>query len=203
MKRILLGLLSVLFACTIAQAAPTTEKISNNKTSTNASHSKTAEAAAADNSEQVKTTALLNFAQQVCLKIYNYDYKSYEFVFREAKVYFSEEGWNAFVKALNSSKNLEYVKEHKITVSANLLSDHDPHLLNQQLNTRIKSWNVAVPIHVHLIDEHQLEADQYLMVNMTLVANDKDPNGNGFSVTQIVAKEDSNLSPVLQKSGTN
>jgi hypothetical protein len=121
-------------------------------------------ALSAKNSNAQENEEIINTSKKAVLSVYSYDFKNYDKQLAKAKPYFSKEGWNEFITALQISSNIDGVKSKKLVVSASLrgeiiLTEHiadnigwDWSLL-ANLNSPIysySSWRLYVPITVTL-----------------------------------------------------
>jgi len=90
---------------------------------------------------------LMDFTASAVLAVYNFDYEHYrETLSREASPYFTVDGWNGVVTAIEKTRNLDEIKANSMVVSAKPL--FSPAMRNSALVGDHLAWNIWLPIHV-------------------------------------------------------
>lgn len=94
----------------------------------------------------LSTSALLQWATQAAVAAYTYNYVNYRKELQAASEFFTPEGWQSFLEALDKSKNLTTVIERKLVVSA--IVTGAPVILEQGVRNGRYTWRVQMPITV-------------------------------------------------------
>lgn len=114
--------------------------------------------------------------------IYKYDYQNYSQVLMDSRKYFTPLGYDSYVKALEASKNLEAVRDKKLTVSA---SPQGPATLTQEgVVNGIYTWQIQLPIMVKYTGVIQT-IDQNLNVKVEVVRVKTSKNPKGIAIHSI------------------
>ena len=96
---------------------------------------------------------LLDWATDTLTIIYSYDYANIDQVLAFSKRYFTEPGFNAYIKALEDSKNIQAIKDKKFIVSA--VAKGPAVLLKEGVVNNIYTWSVKVPMAVTYANDAQ------------------------------------------------
>ncbi len=98
----------------------------------------------------LQNNELLTWAMEAAIEAYNMNYVNYRYAIQKARNYFTPDGYELYLKALNESRNLEAVKRKKMIVFAKIngqpqiLEDTDT---NPDLNVDGKfAWQVQIPV---------------------------------------------------------
>jgi intracellular multiplication protein IcmL len=92
----------------------------------------------------LSSAALLQWANMAAISVYTYDFVSYRQALQAASDYFTPEGWQNFMQALQSSNNLNAVLAKKLVVSA--VATGAPVILQQGLLFGTYTWRVQLPV---------------------------------------------------------
>ncbi len=135
---------------------------------------------------EVNPSTIIDLAKKVSISAFTYRFDNTGEYLDKTEKLFTQEGWKEFEKALYASKNLDIVKQEKLSVTAML--DGQAALVKQEAVTGGgKLWRVIVPIKVTYASEsHQVK--QRLEINLGIVSVSSKENDAGFAVTQFVAK---------------
>jgi hypothetical protein len=89
-----------------------------------------------------------NFVAQGVKSLYRLDYIHYKEELSETfDAYFTKEGWMNYLKGLNDTGTLEFIKENKVVVSLNILSS--PVITKKELSPQgIYTWEVSIKAQV-------------------------------------------------------
>jgi len=89
-------------------------------------------------------SAVLQWANQAAIAAFTYNFVNYRTELQSASGFFTADGWNQFLNALQRSNNLDAVKAKKLVVSA--VATRAPVILQKgALNDRY-SWRVQMPL---------------------------------------------------------
>lgn len=92
----------------------------------------------------LSTAALLQWANTAAIAVYTFNFVNYRQALQAAAEYFTPEGWQGFMSALQSSNNLNAVLEKKLIVSA--VATGAPVVLEQGLILGTYTWRVQMPL---------------------------------------------------------
>lgn len=142
------------------------------------------------------TPEVLNWATRAAVDTFTYNYQDYDQRFLAIADYFSPHGWQEYMRVLQSSGNLQMVKDREIAVRAEQTGKAK--VVAQDVEKNRFTWKVEVPIKVTYQGSGG-EASQVLNVDMlvTRVKNDVRPNGIG--ITQFVAMIDQKATNALKR----
>lgn len=93
----------------------------------------------------VKNDQVLSFTTQAAIATTSFDFLNYEANLSDAKTYFTTDGFNSFLNALNSSGNLDRVKEQDLVAKG--IVTGVPTIVQQGVIFGHRySWKVEVPM---------------------------------------------------------
>lgn len=133
----------------------------------------------------VTEAGLLNWVADSVREIYSYDFVHWREQLQAVRGLFVDEAaFEAYVKALVSSGNLDAVRSRRYVVSAVL--DEPPNILNSgMLNGRF-SWQLEVPVRVRYESANE-DTSQELLVKVLVQRVSQVQNARGLGISQIVA----------------
>lgn len=135
------------------------------------------------NQPNMKTEAVMSWAEEAVKAVYSYDFRNYKKQIQDTQKYFTNSGWKAFTEALNKSNNLQIVENKKLVASAVTTK---PTLIEEGVKKGRYTWKVQMPITASYENESKL-IKQNLIVTL-LIARTNTPEGVGIShfIAQIV-----------------
>ncbi len=89
-------------------------------------------------------SAVLQWANQAAIASYTYNFVNYRQELEAASGFFTEEGWNQFITALQDSGMLKTVRQKKLIVSA--VATRAPIILQKGPLDGRYSWRIQMPI---------------------------------------------------------
>jgi len=89
-------------------------------------------------------SALLQWANTAAIAAYTYDFVNYRQALQAASEYFTPDGWNSFMAALDTSGSLQNVINKKLIVSA--VATGAPVVVQQGLLEGRYTWKVQMPM---------------------------------------------------------
>jgi intracellular multiplication protein IcmL len=108
--------------------------------------------------------ALLQWANTAATAAYNYDFVNYREALQEASAYFTPDGWNSFMQALNESGSLQNVIDKKLMVTA--VATGAPVIVDQGVLDGTYTWKVQMPM---LINYQSASQNQQHSVTVTML----------------------------------
>jgi len=88
--------------------------------------------------------AVLQWANIAAISALTYDFVNYETQLKNASQFFTAEGWDMYMKALNSSNNLQEVVAKKLIV--NVVAIKPPIILQKGYLNGSYSWRIQIPV---------------------------------------------------------
>ncbi|KTD75545.1 type IVB secretion system apparatus protein IcmL/DotI [Legionella waltersii] len=89
-------------------------------------------------------SAVLQWANQAAIAAFTYNFVNYRDELQSASGFFTADGWDQFLGALQQSNNLDAVKAKKLVVSA--VATRAPIILQKGVLNGQYSWRVQMPI---------------------------------------------------------
>lgn len=129
---------------------------------------------------------LLNWVARAAVAPYNFDYVHYrDTLSREARPFFTTEGWNNVVTSMKERKNIEEVVRSSMVAEAAI--DRPPTLVNGGVKDGILQWAFEVPIAAAFRNTTE-RRDQRLLVKMTVIRTAPLFHPAGVAVDSYIAK---------------
>jgi intracellular multiplication protein IcmL len=125
-------------------------------------------------------SAVLQWANQAAIAAFTYNFVNYRSELQASSGFFTSEGWDQFLTALQQSNNLDAVKAKKLIVSA--VATRAPIILQKGLLNGTYAWRVQMPILVtyQSASEFSQQNDVVTML-ITRVSTLNSPRGIGIS----------------------
>lgn len=133
----------------------------------------------------LSTEALLNWASQVAMGTYTYNFANYRQKLQQQEVNFTSDAWQQFLSQQKISGNIEAVEQRKINVSA--VASGAPVIVNQGMLNGRYAWKVQVPLLVSFVSASEPYQRNYL-VTMVIVRISTVDNQNGVAVAQFIVE---------------
>lgn len=89
-------------------------------------------------------SAVLQWANQAAIAAFTYNFVNYRSELQASSGFFTAEGWDQFLNALQQSNNLEAVKAKKLIVSA--VATRAPVILQKGILNGRFAWRVQMPV---------------------------------------------------------
>lgn len=128
-------------------------------------------------------SAIAQWANQAAIASFTYNFVNYRAELESASEFFTAEGWQTFMQALESSNNLAAVQTKKLIVSA--VATGAPVILQKgELNGRY-SWRVQMPLLATYQSASQFTQSNYV-VTMLIQRVSTLNNPRGIGISQII-----------------
>ncbi len=121
-----------------------------------------------------------HWSRKAILSVFTYNYKNYQKTFESSSHYFTESGWQSFMKALKESHNLEAVTANKMTVTAVVTGRP---LIKRSLVKNNCVWNIQIPLEVIFKGEDKVRHPQQLIANILATSAN---NSEGMAINELV-----------------
>jgi len=125
-------------------------------------------------------SAVLQWANQAAIAAFTYNFVNYRDELQASSGFFTAEGWDQFLTALQQSNNLDAVKAKKLIVSA--VATRAPIILQKGILNGNYSWRVQMPILVTYQSASEFtQQNNVVTMLVTRVSTLNSPRGIGIS----------------------
>lgn len=125
-------------------------------------------------------SAVLQWANQAAIAAFTYNFVNYRDELQASSGFFTAEGWDQFLSALQQSNNLDAVKTKKLIVSA--VATRAPIILQKGVLNGSYSWRVQMPILVTYQSASEFtQQNNVVTMLITRVSTLNSPRGIGIS----------------------
>ncbi|HAU1154399.1 TPA: type IV secretion protein DotI [Legionella pneumophila] len=125
-------------------------------------------------------SAVLQWANQAAIAAFTYNFVNYRDELQASSGFFTAEGWDQFLGALEQSNNLDAVKAKKLVVSA--VATRAPIILQKGVLNGRYSWRVQMPILVTYQSASEFtQQSNVVTMLITRVSTLNSPRGIGIS----------------------
>ena len=125
-------------------------------------------------------SAVLQWANQAAIAAFTYNFVNYREELQASSGFFTADGWEQFLTALDQSNNLDAVKSKKLIVSA--VATRAPVILQKGILNGRFSWRVQMPILVTYQSASAFTQNNYVVTMLiTRVSTLNSPRGIGIS----------------------
>lgn len=125
-------------------------------------------------------SAVLQWANQAAIASFTYNFVNYRDELQASSGFFTAEGWDQFLNALQQSNNLDAVKAKKLIVSA--VATRAPIILQKGILNGSFSWRVQMPILVTYQSASEFtQQNNVVTMLITRVSTLNSPRGIGIS----------------------
>ncbi|HAU1133904.1 TPA: type IV secretion protein DotI [Legionella pneumophila] len=125
-------------------------------------------------------SAVLQWANQAAIAAFTYNFVNYRDELQASSGFFTAEGWDQFLGALEQSNNLDAVKAKKLVVSA--VATRAPIILQKGVLNGRYSWRVQMPILVTYQSASEFtQQNNVATMLITRVSTLNSPRGIGIS----------------------
>ncbi|HAU1167030.1 TPA: type IV secretion protein DotI [Legionella pneumophila] len=124
-------------------------------------------------------SAVLQWANQAAIAAFTYNFVNYRDELQASSGFFTAEGWDQFLGALEQSNNLDAVKAKKLVVSA--VATRAPIILQKGVLNGRYSWRVQMPILVTYQSASEFtQQNNVVTMLITRVSTLNSPRGIGI-----------------------
>jgi intracellular multiplication protein IcmL len=125
-------------------------------------------------------SAVLQWANQAAIAAFTYNFVNYRDELQSSSGFFTADGWQQFLTALQQSNNLDAVKAKKLIVSA--VATRAPIILQKGLLNGKYSWRVQMPLLVTYQSASEFsQQNNVVTMLITRVSTLNSPRGIGIS----------------------
>lgn len=136
----------------------------------------------------LQTNTLLQWATTAATSAYNFNFVNYKQALQEVGQYFTQPGYESFLKALKASNNLEAVKVKKLVVSA--VPTGTPVILKKGVikSTNQFGWEVQMPMLISYQSANDL-LKQDILVTLLIVRISTLESPDGVGIERFIVEE--------------
>ncbi|HRD69089.1 MAG: type IVB secretion system apparatus protein IcmL/DotI [Legionella sp.] len=125
-------------------------------------------------------SAVLQWANQAAIASFTYNFVNFRDELQASSGFFTAEGWDQFLTALQQSNNLDAVKAKKLIVSA--VATRAPIILQKGILNGVYSWRVQMPILVTYQSASEFtQQNNVVTMLITRVSTLNSPRGIGIA----------------------
>lgn len=125
-------------------------------------------------------SAVLQWANQAAIAAFTYNFVNYRTELQASSGFFTADGWDQFLTALQQSNNLDAVKAKKLIVSA--VATRAPIILQKGILNGRYAWRVQMPILVTYQSASEFsQQNNVVTMLITRVSTLNSPRGIGIS----------------------
>ncbi len=125
-------------------------------------------------------SAVLQWANQAAIAAFTYNFVNYRDELQASSGFFTAEGWDQFLGALQSSNNLDAVKAKKLIVSS--VATRAPIILQKGILNGNYSWRIQMPILVTYQSASEFtQQNNVVTMLVTRVSTLNSPRGIGIA----------------------
>lgn len=125
-------------------------------------------------------SAVLQWANQAAIAAFTYNFVNYRSELQASSGFFTADGWDQFLTALQQSNNLDAVKAKKLIVSA--VATRAPIILQKGILNEKYAWRVQMPILVTYQSASEFsQQNNVVTMLITRVSTLNSPRGIGIS----------------------
>ena len=128
-------------------------------------------------------SAVLQWANQAAIASFSYNFVNYRDELQASSGFFTAEGWEQFLNALQQSNSLDEVKSKKLIVSA--VATRAPIILQKGILNGSFSWRVQMPLLVSYQSASEFK-QQNSVVTMLITRVSTLNSPRGIGITQFV-----------------
>lgn len=140
----------------------------------------------------VSSEQLLSWVSNSILTIYTYSYANYSEVLKNIRYLFTQDGYDSYVKALESSGNLQMIQENKWIVTSSITGT--PRILKEGIADKAHLWEVELPLTVNF-ENATTSFKQNMLLNLQVSRVDQSVNAQGIAIQSITAQLQPTQSP--------
>ncbi|TAL63501.1 MAG: type IV secretion protein DotI [Legionella sp.] len=125
-------------------------------------------------------SAVLQWANQAAIAAFTYNFVNYRDELQASSGFFTAEGWDQFLNALQQSNNLDAVKAKKMIVSA--VATRAPIIMRKGELNGVYSWQIQMPLLVTYQSASEVSQQNNIVTMLiTRVSTLNSPRGIGIS----------------------
>lgn len=129
-------------------------------------------------------SAILQWANQAAIAAFSYNFVNYKTELQAASGFFTPDGWEQFLTALQQSNNLDAIRAKKMIVSA--VATQAPIILKKGILNGSYAWRVQMPLLVTYQSASEF-SQQTIVVTMLITRISPLNSPRGIGISQFVS----------------
>ncbi|MBS0287294.1 MAG: DotI/IcmL family type IV secretion protein [Proteobacteria bacterium] len=130
------------------------------------------------------SSQVLIWASESIEQIYSYNYKNFPQVLSGIRQYFTAQGYDSYIKALNDSNNLQIVQDKRLYVTGKVKEKGK--IVSESAASGIYTWELQIPIEVNYKSSSE-SVNQNLIANVEIVRVPLSDSQVGIAIHSIKA----------------
>jgi intracellular multiplication protein IcmL len=139
------------------------------------------------NQPYVNQEQLLSWASQAAISAYSFNFLDYRANLQNARKYFTPEGFDNYVKSLDSSGNLKATIERKLVVKP-VITDV-PIIVKEGMIAGVRyGWRIQIPMLIQYVSASD-KIEQPVLVTLLVVRVSTLDSGTGIAISSFVTED--------------
>lgn len=127
----------------------------------------------------MSVSALSQWVTTAVIAVNTYDFVNYRDQLQKASEYFTADGWQAYLQALQGSRNLDAVLQKKLTVTA--VATGAPVIIRQWLDSGVATWQIQLPVLItYQSASNYVAQNNIIILKVRRISTLQNPNGIGI-----------------------
>ena len=127
----------------------------------------------------MSVSSLLQWVTSSVVSVNTFDFVNYRDQLQKASEFFTAEGWQAYLTALQSSRNLDAVIQKKLTVTA--VATGAPVIVRQWLENGVMTWQIQLPVLItYQSASNYVPQNNIIILKVQRISTLLSPNGIGI-----------------------
>lgn len=139
------------------------------------------------NQPHVNQEQLLSWASQAALASYSFNFLDYRSNLQNARKYFTPEGFDNFVKALDTSGNLQTVIDRRLVVKP-VITDVPIIVREGMINNQRYGWRIQIPMLIQYVSASD-KIEQPVLVTLLVVRVSTLDASQGIAIASFVTED--------------
>jgi intracellular multiplication protein IcmL len=145
------------------------------------------------NLPNMEDNALVQWATEAAVAAYTFNFVNYRKALQDVRIYFTQEGYQNFIKALTESNNLDAVLQKKYVVSA--APTGAPVILQKRVYKEggeeigVYGWTVQIPMVLSYQSSTNDQVTQNIILDMLIVRMSTLDSPKGVGIASFVVRE--------------
>ena len=131
------------------------------------------------NQPNMSVASLLQWVTTAVISVNTFDFVNYRDQLQKASEYFTSNGWQGYLQALQSSRNLDAVIQKKLTVTA--VATGAPVIVRQWYDNGVATWQIQLPVLItYQSASNFVPQNNIIILKVKRISTLLNPNGVGI-----------------------
>ncbi len=136
------------------------------------------------NQANLPSAQVLIWASESIEQIYTYNYRNFPQVLTDIRRFFTQQGYDSYMKALNDSNNIQIVQDKRLYVAGKVREKGK--VVKEGVNAGIYTWEIQIPLVVNYKTSNE-STSQNIIANVEIVRVPTSDNPVGIAIHSITA----------------